>query len=90
MKITIDVPDYNGVCLIHEWDEESKVLVEVFQNNIIHIQANAAGLTSLAKNMIYLASSVGPERHFHYDESNCGHGFHGNLELIISRSDTWE
>lgn len=89
MKITLEIPDYDGQYLIFDWDKNSMVEIEIFRD-IVHIKANKTGLVSLAKNMLYLALSVKPERHYHYDISNCGTGFHGNHELVISRSDEWD
>lgn len=55
MKITIDIPDYDedsGIDVI--WEENAKYELKVFEDKVI-LLANTQGLTSIAKQMLYMA-----------------------------------
>jgi len=70
MKITLDIPDYTGEGLPHSWENGFEITVRHDKNQIV-IQANKAGLISLATNLLILAQDEVPiGYHFHYDEYN--------------------
>lgn len=67
MKITVDIPDYDGNGIDVIWDDGSKYSTSVSDNDVV-ISANKAGLISLAKQMLYMAYSDLPMgAHVHYN-----------------------
>lgn len=67
MKISIDIPDYDGNALDVIWEPDSKYEVSVSDNSVV-ISANQSGLVSLAKQMMYMAYNNLPTgSHVHYD-----------------------
>lgn len=68
MKITIDIPDYDGEAIDVIWEENGKFDVDVLDDEVL-IKANNAGLISFAKQMLYLAChNVGDGSHIHFDD----------------------
>lgn len=69
--VTIHVPDYDphrGTLL--EWDDDHRIRVDA-DGAKITIEANPAGLRSLARHLLTLAQEEGPaDNHLHLDESN--------------------
>lgn len=84
MKIEIDVPDYSSEGGMRmEWENGFTILVQV-QGGTIHIQANRAGLVSLARHLLTLAQSEVPlGHHMHFDDSNSLED--GSSEMIIEK-----
>lgn len=67
MKITLDIPDYDGDSLDIIWENDSKYAINIADNNVV-ISANKGALVSIAKQMLYMAYSDLPEgSHIHYD-----------------------
>lgn len=67
MKIIVDIPDFDGNGLDVIWEEGSNYRVSIEANSVV-ISANKTGLTSLAKQMLYLAYNEVPAgSHIHYD-----------------------
>ena len=68
MKITVDIPDYDGNGIDVIWEDNSKYSIRVHDNDIV-ISANKSGLISLSKQMLYMAHNNLPEgSHVHYDK----------------------
>jgi hypothetical protein len=71
MKITIDLPDYDpqkGVQ--HVWEPGFMIKTDL-QYGELSIQANAAGLRSLANVLLFLAQEGVPSgSHVHLDDTN--------------------
>lgn len=72
MKVLIEFPNYDGEGIDVIWDAGSEYEVHVDDSNndrCVVISANAKGLISLAKQMLYLAYNDLPKgSHVHYDE----------------------
>ena len=72
----------NGLRLI--WDKDFAIAVATDGNEVI-INANKAGLISLARHLITLAQDDVPDgSHFHFDEYNSLDA--GSLDLIIQKN----
>lgn len=67
MKITLDIPYYDGNGLDVVWETGSKYVIKIADNNVI-ILANKNALVSIAKQMLYMAYNDLPKgSHVHYD-----------------------
>ena len=67
MKITLDIPDYDGDSVDVVWENGSKYAINIVDNNVV-ISANKGALVSMAKQMLYMAYNDIPEgSHVHYD-----------------------
>jgi hypothetical protein len=85
MKVELEVPDYRPEeGIVTEWDPDYEIEVRRDASGVA-IRANAAGLRTLARHLITLASSSIPAgSHLHYDDSN---GLaKDSVELILERS----
>jgi hypothetical protein len=83
MKITLEIPEYTGDDLKSHWENGFEISVSNTNNQLI-IQANKAGLISLATQLLTLAQNEVPiNHHFHYDENNSLET--GSAELIIEK-----
>lgn len=84
LRVELEVPEKKtgeGLSLV--WDSGYEITVSS-SNHTIHIAANVAGLRSLARHLLALASeSVPAGYHVHLDESNSLDD--GSCELIIER-----
>jgi hypothetical protein len=84
MKVEINVPDYskqNGLQM--EWEDGSAISVEIANASIL-IEANRAGLVSLARLLLTLAGERVPAgHHWHLDDSNSLED--GSSDLIIEK-----
>ena len=83
MRITLDIPDYDGEGLDVVWENGSKYAIKIADNTVM-ISANKNALISIAKQMIYMACNNLPVgSHVHYDsfftETN------GEYELVIEK-----
>ena len=68
MKITLEIPDYDGRATDVIWKQDAAVRVDIFGRGVV-ITANSDGLISLAKQMMYLAEETVPSGcHVHYDD----------------------
>lgn len=85
MIMEINVPDYTGKGFKFEWEYDHAILTRIYcDHNIISIQANAAGLVSLARILLTLAQSTIPDDyHIHLDEFNSLE--EGSCELILAK-----
>ena len=87
MKMEINIPDYTaeqGLSL--EWDYGFSITVHLSNGGVI-IQANEAGLISLARQLLSLAqSSIPAGYHLHYDDQSSLED--GSSELIIEKAYT--
>lgn len=85
MRYVIDVPQYDperGV--ITEWDEDAEVSVSI-RDGKVFINANPAGLRSIARHCLVLSQEGMPDgRHIHLDDWN---GLsEGSVSMTIERS----
>ena len=87
MRITIEVPMYDGEGVDVIWEKGSKLAISVTEGVVI-INANQAGLLSLAKQMLYLASNDLPDgSHVHYDiQDPYFVGISSSHELILEKT----
>lgn len=68
MKLEIEIPDYDGNAMDVIWEANANYAVKIFENDVI-IKANAQGLISLAKQMMYMVYNNLPSgSHVHYDD----------------------
>jgi hypothetical protein len=82
-KIEIEFPDYskkNG--LRYGW-EDGFIISTALEHNAFMINANKAGLISLAKQMLVLAFGPDNGAHYHYDDLNSLED--DSIELIICK-----
>ena len=83
MKITLEIPDYDGSALDVIWEDKANYTAEVHEQDIL-IKANRQALISVAKQMLYLAYNDLPAgSHIHYDEFFTQ--TKGNYEIIIEK-----
>ncbi|WP_426667990.1 Imm32 family immunity protein [Mucilaginibacter sp. McL0603] len=84
MVLVLEIPEYEereGI-KIH-WEYGFEIIADQ-SNNRISIQANKAGLTSLAIQLLTLAQDAVPSgSHIHYDEHNSLES--GSKEFIIGK-----
>ncbi len=67
MKITLELPEYDGRATDVLWENDAAVCVRCAGQDVI-ISANRAGLIALAKQMLYLSDPAVPAGcHVHYD-----------------------
>ena len=82
MRITVDVPDYDGNSLDVIWDREGKYNICVDGNSIV-LSANREALISFAKQFLYFTQTKFPEgSHIHIDSFFC-RGLSGVYELVV-------
>ncbi len=84
MRIDFEVPDYdNGLHMV--WDPGFEIRA-VIEGGGVHIQANRAGLISLARLMLTLADGRVPDTsHWHLDPMPVGALEPDSASLIIGR-----
>ena len=83
MKITLELPDYDGRATDVIWEEDASVRLDAGHGEIV-LSANRAGLTALAKQMLYLADeSVPAGCHVHYDDAFLDAD--AGVELIVEK-----
>ena len=88
MRLTLSVPDYSPEDgLVCEFEEDCRISVEIDEDLSVCLAANKAGLITLAKLMLTLASDNVPDGvHMHLDTMN---GLEDNSdELIICKAFT--
>ena len=86
MKITLDIPDFNGKSVSFVWNEKAKMSLNIQSENEIELLANKEGLLCLAKQLVFFAlNDTSYGAHVHYDPFSCGDGLEGDNELIISK-----
>lgn len=67
MKVTLDIPNYDGNGIDVVWETGSKYEISIADNNVV-ISANKNALVSIAKQMLYMAYNNLPNgSHIHYD-----------------------
>ncbi len=84
MDIKINLPDYNAnVGIQYQWVNGFEIEVALGENEVI-INANEAGLKSLANHLLSLANDKVPKgSHLHFDEHSSLED--GSLELVIQK-----
>jgi hypothetical protein len=84
-KVTIEIPEYNSQeGLRMSWEDDFTIHVRIEGTQTVVIQANTAGLISLARQLLTLAQDeVPPGYHIHYDESNALED--GSCEIILEK-----
>lgn len=84
MKVTVDLPEVvEGEGLPAVWETGFEIQVQCTENTVL-INANQAGLVSLARRLLLLASDVFPSgHHWHFDELNALE--EGSCELVIAK-----
>lgn len=86
MKITLDIPDFNGKSVNFVWNEKARISLNIQSENEIELQANKEGLINIAKQLIFFAiNDLSYGAHVHYDSFSCGEGLEGEFELIVSK-----
>ena len=86
MKMILEIPDYDGNGIDVIWERGAKLVLDIDENGF-SVSANAAGLISLAKEMLYLANNDFPDgAHVHYDNFFTGQSL--QYELIIEKMST--
>jgi hypothetical protein len=85
MRVQLDVPDYQesqGIQTI--WEEGSTIAVQIDPEGAVLIQADRAGLISLARHLLTLAQEAVPGgSHIHYDQHNALEN--GSCEIVIEK-----
>ena len=67
----ICVPKYDGYSFKFQWDENFSIKCSVNDDSSVIIEANSAGLISLARHLLELSQENVPNSyHFHLDEYN--------------------
>ncbi|MEU8674287.1 hypothetical protein [Streptomyces sp. NPDC048560] len=75
----------DGVAQIFTWDEDARIEVRNLGGEVV-IEANAAGLRTLASHLLTLARDGVPDgSHLHLEDSNGLEG--GSVGLVLERSD---
>ncbi len=84
MKINLDVPEYNpNTGVKYHWETGFDIEVK-YENDVVVLIANKAGLFSLANHLLNLAQENIPlGYHLHFDENNSLE--EGSVELIIQK-----
>ena len=84
MKITLDIPDYDpDRGLQYTWVDGFTIQVSVADGEVL-IEANDAGLMSLANHLVMLAQQGTPDSsHIHLDEHNALED--GSTALVIGK-----
>ncbi|MEM5774297.1 MAG: hypothetical protein AAGU05_04785 [Anaerolineaceae bacterium] len=72
MKISLNIPDYEGKGIHLEWDDYFILRAMInSKRNIVTISGNNEGLISLARHLLTLAQSNVPiGKHIHFDSLN--------------------
>jgi hypothetical protein len=85
MRVQLDVPEYQASQGIQTtWEEGFTIAVQIDSEGAVLIQADRAGLISLALHLLTLAQEAVPVgSHMHYDEHNALEN--GSCELIIEK-----
>ena len=81
MIITLELPDYDGRATDVIWEEEAEIHMDAEHGDVV-ISANRAGLTTLAKQMLYLRN-LPAGCHVHYDSLFLGKDT--DRDLIIEK-----
>jgi hypothetical protein len=83
--MNIHVPKYGENGFLFEWEANFSIKCTV-NNSAVCIEANKAGLISLARHLLELAQDSVPEfTHFHLDDVNSLED--NSLELIVVKKD---
>ena len=72
MKLTVELPDYDGQWLDVIWEDGAELEVRYDPGEVV-LEANREGLISLAEQMLYLAHHELPRgSHIHFDDWMAG------------------
>lgn len=84
MEIRIEVPKYSlDKGITYRWEDGFEIEAK-FENGVISIVGNKAGLMSLANHLLNLAQDDIPSgHHLHFDEYNSLED--GSIELVIQK-----
>jgi hypothetical protein len=84
MRHIIDVPEYDAERgLRTDWDDGFEVSVRLEGDQVV-VSGNAAGLRSLARDLLVLAQDSTPQgHHLHLDDSNSLED--GSIELVLEK-----
>ena len=84
MEIKLEIPEYNPESGInYNWEIGFNIEVK-YEEGVVVLMANKAGLISLANHILNLAQDKIPVNyHLHFDESNSLE--QGSIELIIQK-----
>ncbi|MBT2443326.1 hypothetical protein J7E93_25170 [Streptomyces sp. ISL-36] len=75
----------DGASLVFEWDEDARIEVRALGREVV-IEANAAGLGTLAGQLLALAGDGVPDgAHLHLENGNGVE--EGSVDLVLERSD---
>ena len=82
MKLTLEIPEYDGRGLDVLWDPEARYKISVYGNEVV-LAADKSGFEALARQLLYLAYNDVPRgSHVHCDRTSSG-ADDGEYELII-------
>jgi hypothetical protein len=84
-KVTLEIPEYRPEeGLRMSWEDDFTIQARLEGVQTVVIQANTAGLISLARQLLTLAQNEVPSGyHIHYDESNALED--GSCEVILEK-----
>ncbi|EFB40823.1 Imm32 family immunity protein [Parachlamydia acanthamoebae] len=83
MEIKLDIPDYDKKSFKFKWEPGFEIEVK-YEDDVVILTANSAGLISLANHFLNLAQEKIPKNcHFHLDEYNSLEK--GSIELIVQK-----
>lgn len=86
MRISVDIPNYDGNSLDVIWDQKAKFGLKAY-DNCITLSANKEAMISFAKQLLYFAHNEIPNgSHIHFDSFFCK-GLIGEYELVIEMDD---
>ncbi len=85
MRVQLDVPDYHASQGIQTlWEEGFTISAHIDLEGTVLIQADQAGLISLARHLLTLAQEAVPGgSHIHYDKYNALED--GSCEIILEK-----
>ena len=84
IELKINIPEYDD-CIELVWEKDFKIKTRYEYDTII-IEANKAGLVSLARHLLVLAQEEAPSgSHIHLDEFNSLED--SSVELILDKND---
>jgi hypothetical protein len=84
MEIKLEIPEYSpDIGMKYNWEADFNIEVK-YEDGIVVLKANKAGLFSLANHLLNLAQEEIPiGYHFHFDEGNSLE--EGSTDLIIQK-----
>ena len=84
IELKLNIPEYDD-CIELVWEKDFKIKTR-YESDTIIIEANKAGLVSLARHLLVLAQEEAPSgSHIHLDEFNSLED--SSVELILDKND---